>query len=109
MNTENFNNIEDMFDEDGYPNETALKMVEEWPWHDWEGWFRFIQSIWYMSDWGWSEVEQSKGIRTYHVSTAGWSGNEEIVRAMQKNDLLWENHWVESRRGGHYIFERKIG
>jgi hypothetical protein len=24
---------------------------------------------------------------------------------MQKNDMMWHLNWVQSRRGGHYIFE----
>lgn len=105
--------MEDMLDADGYPTHTALEMVEAWSWEDWEGWFRFISTLWYFKDWGWNEVNQpdSQGdlVKRFYLSTAGWSGNEDIVRAMEKNVMLWANHWVESRRGGHHIFEREIG
>ena len=42
--------------------------------------------------------------RTYWVSTGGWSGNEEILSAMQSNFMFWATSWVSVRRGGHYVF-----
>ena len=43
-----------------------------------------------------------------YISTAGWSGNESIIYAMQNNkSMLWNLTWVQSRRGGHHIFELK--
>lgn len=104
-----------ILDDDGYPTADALKLVEMWHWSDVEGWFKFIESIWYLKSWGWNEEDGGKDefldrelephIRRYHISTAGWSGNESVIRAMEKNDMLWFFTWVQSRRGGHYIFE----
>lgn len=102
---------EDMLDEDGYPTDAALDIVEAWHWSDPKGWFEFINSIWYLRSWGWSEGEEphefykDRMTYCYHISTAGWSGNESIIRSMQKNDMMWHLNWVQSRRGGHYIFE----
>jgi len=28
-----------------------------------------------------------------------------IIRAMEENNSIWSLVWVQSRRGGHYIFE----
>jgi len=90
-----------MIDEDGYPTEEALKRIREWEWSDGvEEWFSFIESIWHFHDWGWHRDGS-----TYYVSTGGWSGNESIISAMQKNYVLWPNTWVSSRRGGHFEFE----
>jgi hypothetical protein len=104
---------EEHLDEDGYPTEAALEIVRIWHWSDAQGWFEFIKSIWYMSSWGWSEsddeheyIKDSK-VHVYNISTAGWSGNESIIREMQKNSMMWHLNWVQSRRGGHYIFELK--
>jgi hypothetical protein len=102
----------EMLDEDGYPTDEALEAIKIWHWDDARGWFNFIHSIWHLASWGWNEGEvideiTNKKAWCYYVSTAGWSGNEAIIRAMQKNDWMWHLNWVQSRRGGHYIFELK--
>lgn len=104
----------DYLDDDGYPTDDALTIIELWHWDNFKGWFKFIESIWHLRSWGWSEglIPEDNGFDLdgkqkyeYHISTAGWSGNEDIIRAMQKNDMMWSLSWVQSRRGGHYIFE----
>jgi hypothetical protein len=110
-----FNLIEhnEMLDDDGYPTEAALDVVKLWHWTDPKGWFSFIESIWHLRSWGWYEGTQpdendpEEWVYLYNISTAGWSGNEEIIRAMQQNEMMWHSNWVQSRRGGHYIFEIK--
>ncbi len=107
----------EFLDEDGYPTDDVLTLIEIWHWSDTKGFFDFIKSIWHLADWGWYEEDGGKDlflneelttdIHRYHISTAGWSGNESIIRSMQKNIWLWHNCWVQSRRGGHYIFELK--
>lgn len=97
-------------DEDGYPTDEALDVIEHWPWDDPKGWFEFIHSIWHLRSWGWNECDAiddvtGKKAYCYYISTAGWSGNESIISAMQKNEFMWHLNWVQSRRGGHYIFE----
>ena len=102
----------EMLDEDGYPTDEALEAIQLWHWDDARGWFNFIHSIWHLKSWVWHEGEAIDEITNekawhYDISTAGWSGNESIIRAMQKNDWMWHLNWVQSRRGGHYIFELK--
>ena len=102
----------DFLDDDGYPTEDALTIIEKWSWEDSTGWFEFIKSIWHLRSWGWSECEVIDEVTDkrgwcYYISTAGWSGNESIIRSMEKNDMLWALTWVQSRRGGHYIFQKK--
>lgn len=103
----------DPLDEDGYPTEEALTLIEKWHWSDADGWFEFIKSIWWSADWGWSEKEEPHDwkedviVSRIHASTGGWSGNESIIRAMEANTMMWHLNWVQSRRGGHYIFEPK--
>ena len=107
-----------LLDDDGYPTEDALEAIEIWHWDDARGWFKFIEGIWYFYDWGWREEDEphewhrldqykDKTVHRYYISTAGWSGNESIIRAMQNNSMMWHLNWVQSRRGGHYIFELK--
>lgn len=102
---------EEYLDGDGYPTDAAFEAIEKWCYNDPHGWFKFIESLWYLRDWGWrckqfAELDDNDRVE-YHISTAGWSGNESIIRAMEGNHILWCRHWVQSRRGGHYIFEVK--
>ena len=97
-------------DDDGYPTEATLEAIKNWSYEDFHSLMDFIKSAWAYPDF-WSEentVDEffaDKKIIRYHVSTAGWSGNESMIRAMQDNFVFWAFSWVQSRRGGHYIFE----
>lgn len=100
----------DMLDEDGYPTDAALDVIKLWHLTDARGWFKFIENLWMQRDWSWKEKDEphdykDKIVHRYYVSTGGWSGNEDLIRAMQKNHMMWNFNWLESRRGGHYIFE----
>ena len=103
----------ELLDEDGYPTDAALDVIKLWHWTDAKGWFEFVKGIWQYASWGWKELEEDhdyrEGTKVYHyyISTAGWSGNESIIRAMQQCEMMWHLNWVQSRRGGHYIFELK--
>ena len=97
-------------DEDGYPTDDALEIIKKWHWDDIRGWFKFIEGIWHFYPWGWKEKDEphqrkNLSVRRYYISTGGWSGNESIIHAMQENSLMWTLNWVQSNRGGHYIFE----
>jgi hypothetical protein len=103
-------------DGDGYPTEETLTRIKEWEINDMQsgrGLLEFVREIWWHSKWGIhiEEVEdelmpsRKRKYDHWHMSTGGWSGNESIIRAMQANRLFWMFHWVQSRRGGHYIFE----
>ena len=94
-----------MPDRDGYPTDEELTRIREWPGDDPRGWLAFIKLCWWAADWGWSEEYEPRWATTYHVSTGGWSGNEEIIRAMRENtNLLWGQVWESVRQGGHYVF-----
>jgi len=89
-----------------YPSEGELKKIEEWPVKDYPGLMNFIHSIWEYAEWGWSKEKLADAIE-YNISTAGWSGNEEIIEAMQKNWAFWAMCWQQSKRGGHYVFHAR--
>ena len=105
--------MNEWLDKDGYPTEEAIEQIEKWSYNDPKGWFKFIENVWHLRSWGWTEgyfkenESDPADKYRYYVSTAGWSGNEDIIRAMQENNILWSDTWVQSRRGGHYIFEVK--
>jgi hypothetical protein len=100
--------------EDGYPTEEELERIIKWD-GDFKQLLSYVKSVghyWPEEDgWGWSEepevVDELRGgyVTRYHISTGGWSGNESIIDALNKNFLFWHMHWVQHRRGGHYIFE----
>lgn len=87
-------------DDDGYPSDEDLLKIEEWPYQDFPGLMKFVKSIWWHPDWGWT-INGNK----YNISTGGWSGNEDIIGALMRNKMFWLLCWVSSRRGGHFEFE----
>jgi hypothetical protein len=97
----------EMQDEDGYPTEIALEIIERWHWDDLQGLFDFIEGIWWMPSFGWHKELNDEGATIYKLATGGWSGNESIMHSLEQNDMIWHLTWVQSRRGGGYIFEVK--
>lgn len=100
-------------DEDGYPTAYAELLIEVWHWEE-PGWFDFIKSLWNYRAWGWHEsvldheYREGRKVKRYSISTAGWSGNETLIRAMERNHTMQAMFWVQSRRGGHYIYEVEL-
>ncbi|MCP4898858.1 MAG: hypothetical protein GY906_17950 [bacterium] len=88
-------------DSDGYPTEKELQEIRDWPFEKLPELLPHVKSLWWQADWGWSEVGG-----TYNISTAGWSGNEDIIGALQDNTMFWMLYWQKSTRGGHYVFEK---
>lgn len=85
-----------------YPTVDEFKKIEKWT-KDYPALMEFIHEIWEYADCGyWRKIGE-----IYWLSTAGWSANEDIIAAMEKNWVFWNLCWVQSRRGGHYIFEVK--
>ena len=107
-------------DDDGYPTDETLDYIATWkPNTEHEtrqqyfDLFEGIKSVWWYAWWGWKEqiephlYRKSKMVRKYRLSTGGWSGNESLIRAMESN--LWiHTKWVQSRRGGHHIYELEL-
>ena len=95
-----------------YPTEEDLATIRAWDHNDPRGWFAFIKTAghyWPSESFGWTERDEQDevygAVRTYYISTGGWSGNEDIIEAMGQNTMLWLITWVASRRGGHYEFQ----
>lgn len=90
-----------MLDADGYPTDETLKRITEWPYSDFVGLMKFVREAWAYADAGyWDQTDTG-----YSISTAGWSGNEDIIGALRANKMFWLCCWEESRRGGHYKFD----
>lgn len=95
------------FDKDGYPTEETLEAVRTWPATDPAGLMDFVEEA--TSDYG--EVTRERQTLsdasdeiTVRYSTGGWSGNENLIGALQDNLAFWMLCWYESRRGGGYTF-----
>jgi hypothetical protein len=107
--------IEPEFDKHGYPTEATLHRIETWPisgTEDMIALLGFVRVAWRYEDWGFRVAKRwrrpSKGMAPrlrYAISTGGWSGNEDIISALQGNGMFWGLTWRSSRRGGHYAFE----
>lgn len=95
-----------------YPTDEELEKVKLWSWDDPQGLYWFLKSIWWADGPYADKVTDEFGFENYEISmhTWGWSGNEEIVSALQKYEpghipSFWIMYWASSRRGGHYTFE----
>jgi hypothetical protein len=96
--------VDEFFDEDGYPNEHALDTIAKWDWRHTDECFEFVRQMWRWNDIMWTQTDDGERI-IYHISTGGWSGNESLVMALRENHVIWMFTWVQSQRGGHHIFE----
>jgi len=86
-----------------YPDEQVLKIIREWDIfkEDIEKFLELIQSEWKYADMG--GFKRKKNIVELH--TFGWSGNEDIIHALESNFGFWSAFWWKTERGGHYWFE----
>lgn len=83
-----------------YPTEEELRKISEWDFHDLENLMEYVKSKWMFADSYWHQEG-----KTYYLSTAGWSGNEDLIQALRENTMFWTMCWYSSRRGGHYEFK----
>jgi len=93
--------------EDGYPTQAELSEIREWkivtP-QDALALFQHIETMWQFADCGYFTVLNKGDSIEVKMSTAGWSGNEDIIGALNGNMMFWALHWQKSERGGHHTF-----
>ena len=93
-------------DADGYPTAKTLRIIKKWPIKSnfaIQDLLDFCRKAWRYPDY--FGKPHGTGIeRKVNISTAGWSGNEDIIEALRENRPFWIFCWLESRRGGHYKF-----
>lgn len=91
-----------------------LDLIIHWAAEDPAGWLKFCGDQWDRHYGTWDRIEGYHGlgeeqrapITALRIATGGWSENEEIVMAMQKN-VLWHFFWKASLSGGLYILEER--
>lgn len=87
-----------------YPREEELERIKNWDLlkSSVSSLLDFVESLWEYDD---------RFVRTndtLYLSTGGWSGNEDLIIALQGNFLFWSMYWKKSERGGHYWFDRDL-
>ena len=98
-----------------YPTQSELRRIRTWPMEDgYRELMAYVRGIWEYADWGWRETgrrpaevakwKHKPGQRYYDISTGGWSGNEDIMGALERNWMFMSLCFERHRVGGHYLF-----
>lgn len=95
-----------------YPAESELRKIQKWDFSKQPvgRLLDFVESIWHWPEWGFKKYVNyckfsGKKCIKLELHTGGWSGNEQIIEALQKTKMFWFLYWELSKRGGHYFFE----
>jgi hypothetical protein len=84
-----------------YPDSKELEIIKNWSYKD-----SFLKLMEYVKKlWSWDNYFIQVDDYNFELHTGGWSGNEEIIVALEQNYLFWGLCWQESKRGGNYKFE----
>lgn len=91
-----------------YPSEETLERIRAWDIvaNGQQALWDVVRDAWSYPDRIWEDPERPGH---WHASTGGWSGNEDIIGALQSNVMFWLVCWEQSSRGGHYIFDLNRG
>lgn len=98
-------NLKLTFDTDIYPTEECLQSIEDEVVTSKEEaikMLRALKNIWAYANWGWKETSKE-----FHISTAGWSGNESIMSSLHANKTFWKFFQEDYKAGGHYTIKLK--
>ena len=83
-----------------YPSSKELERIELW--QHLPTLAAFIGQVW-NTDYGTFDLNAG----TLKLVTGGWSGNEDILAAMNKN-MFWSCYWQRAERGGTFYFDDKL-
>jgi hypothetical protein len=97
---------ENCLDKDGYPTNEVLEWIKNFDTRilPFEDFVESLRGVWWMSDWCFIFKRKYNGKRTLELHTGGWSGNEEIIYALEENIFFFPMTWKKTYRGGHYYF-----
>jgi hypothetical protein len=93
-----------------YHTEKELKEIQNWDVKDAHNLIERLRDMWeyksyFIENWGFDHINKERPVLLLELHTGGWSGNEDIVEALQKHKLFWMMWWWKTERGGHYYFE----
>lgn len=91
------------FDDDCYPTDETLETIKNFEVNgdeDCEKLLQMASKVWLYPGY----FTKDESTKCWFVSTGGWSGNEDVIRALVKNHVFWALYWKQTRAGGHYIF-----
>ncbi len=94
---------EPSFDRCGYPTRETLQAIEDWPFEKLSDLLPFLKDAWRYPEC--VREGQRSGIKVIELVTGGWSGNESLISALNRNFLIWSLCWVCSYRGGLHAFD----
>lgn len=83
-----------------YPDPDKLGMLRRFA-GPFEEWLELAASCWNGTM---GEARWHRTTGSLHLTTGGWSGNEDVVAAMEANPVLWGACWLSSHRGGLHVF-----
>lgn len=93
---------------DEYPTEEELKTIIEWHYEKpYKELMDYVHELWKYAETegSWIEGADGEGNKYYRLVTCGWSGNEDLIDALQSNLIFWILCWQKSERGGLYEFK----
>ena len=94
-----------LIDDDGYPTAEFLEWIERYDVIE-NGVYYLLDVLsrnWIYGDWGFIRKKPRNKKFTVELHTGGWSGNEDLIRALKANNFFWF-YWIKSVVGGHYWF-----
>ena len=96
--------------ESEYHSDFELNKIKNWDYRNVFELIEHIQDMWnwkqdyFVSKWGKRKFDNAD-VLLLELHTGGWSGNEDIIAALEEHEMffnLWHTKW---ERGGHYYFE----
>lgn len=93
-----------------YPTDEQLNEIENW---DYKLGFMplidYIESLWWNPSWGFKLYKGrnhlfKRRVLKLQLHTGGWSGNERIIEALQRNYIFWAICFYKEIVGGHFWF-----
>ena len=88
-----------MLMENDYPTDEQLGLIKAYDLKDGPiSLIKMLREIWHWPDY----FRYADGFLELH--TGGWSGNEDIIEALESTTMFWMLYWLKSERGGHYYF-----